>query len=170
MFVCARVLLSVVAATAFLAACSKDGSTLTSPAARPAFQGSSSTDTSLLGGGGGGGSVAMSCGTLSSNINTYNIVVYTTRIGIGFNGSATNCSTRNEAFEVVVNDVNPDPVCHVNVPHFLAAKNTAPGETVNWNANSTLVNCLRTTHTFTLTLVDTKTGQSLATTTVSAFL
>lgn len=141
--------------------------------------GGSTTDTSTStvsggggggGTGGGGGSTSTSCGTLSTNIYTYNIVVYTTRIGIGFGGTATNCGSRNEAFEVVVNDQNTDPICHVDVPHFIAAKNTSPGASVSWAANSTLVNCMNTTHTFDLTLYDTKTGQALATTTVSAFL
>ena len=172
-----RLVLGVLALAGALTACSD----VTAPAAArsPAvasFSGGSSTgsgtlsDGSLLGGGGGGGSVALSCGTLSANVQTYNIVVYTTRIGIGFSGTATNCGTRNEALEVDVVDQNSDPVCAVNVPHFIAARNSAPAESITWSANSTLVNCMNTTHTFDLRLWDTKTGQTLATTTVSAFL
>ena len=159
---------------ACITACSADVGPTGVPISRPLLQGgiSSGIDTSLQvsGGGTGGGTAAVSCGTLSANISTYNIVVYTTRIGIGFSGTATNCGTRNEAFEVDVNDVIATGTCHVDVPHFIAPKNSAPGETVSWNANSTLVNCMNTTHTFILTLVDTKTGQALATKTVSAFL
>src|SRR3954464_4519271 len=82
-----------------LGACS-DSSSVTSPASQrvagtPSFQGGSSTDTSAAsgggGGGGGGGSAATPCGNLSTAISTYNIVVYTTRIGIGVSGTAYNC-------------------------------------------------------------------------------
>ena len=174
MFTRSRSAIAALATTVLLAACSND---VTAPSQQVAFaprlQGGV-TDTSLVGGGGGGvvggGSSSGSCGTLSANITTYNIVVYTTRIGIGFSGAAYNCGTRNEAFDVEVMDVNPDPICHVNVPHFVAAKNTSPGLSQFWSANSTLVNCMKTTHTFVLTLIDTKTGQTLDTKTVSAFL
>ena len=133
----------------------------------------SGVDTSATGGGGGGGgggSTSAACGTLAASVQTYNIVVYTTRIGIGFGGTATNCGSRNEALEVDVVDVNPNPACVVNVPHFIAARNTAPGASVSWSANSTLVNCMNTTHNFVLYLRESNTGQVLATTTASAFL
>ena len=173
-----RVVIGGMMVAACITACNTDVSPTGVAVTRPAFQGGSSTsiDTTLQvggaggGGGGGGGQAAGSCGTLSANITTYKIFVYTTRIGIGFSGTATNCGARNVAFEVVVTDVNPNVACRVAVPHFLAARNTAPGVAVNWNANSTLVNCMNTTHTFRLTLVDTNTGQTLDTQTVSAFL
>lgn len=175
-----RRLLTLVALSSVLTACNDVTSPASSPtrslAATPRLSGGTA-DTSVAGGsggggggGGGGGSTAAACGTLSANVQTYNIVVYTTRIGIGFSGTATNCGSRNEALEVVVVDVNPNPVCNVNVPHFVAARNSAPGESVYWSANSTLVNCMGTTHNFVLTLIDTRTGQKLATTTASAFL
>ena len=174
-----RLLLAFAALSCTVAACGD----VTSPASQatvalPQFgRVGSGVDTSVVvgggsggGGGGGGGSTAASCGVLSATVQTYNIVVYTTRIGIGFSGTAVNCGSRNEALEVDVVDVNTDPVCAVNVPHFIAPRNSAPGESISWSANSTLVNCMNTTHTFVLTLVDTKTGQKLATTTASAFL
>lgn len=120
--------------------------------------------------GGGGGSAAVACGTLSATIQTYDIVVYTTRIGIGFSGTATNCGGKKAAFEVDVVDTDPDPSCTVDVPHFIAAKNTDPGATVVWSANSTLVPCMGRTHHFVLTLWDTKTRTKLATAAASAFL
>jgi hypothetical protein len=122
------------------------------------------------GGGGGGGSAAVPCGTLSTSISTYNIVVYTTRIGIGVSGTATNCGTRKVAFEVDVVDQTTDPACAVDMPHFIAAKNTDPGVTTPWAVNSTLVRCQNQTHTFDVRLWDTKTGRTLDTTTLSAFL
>jgi hypothetical protein len=175
MFARTRALAGALVIAAALSACSND---VTSPssAASVAHFARAATDTTVAGstggggGGGGGGSSSGSCGVLSSSISTYNIVVYTTRIGIGFSGTATNCGSHNEAFEVVATDVNPDLACRVNVPHFIAAKNTAPGAVTTWGANSTLVPCMNTTHTFTLTLIDTKTGQALDSTTVSAFL
>ena len=167
--------LAALAVTAMLAACS-DASNPTSIAtsATARFSGSG-IDTTLSGAGGGttsggGSTTPLSCGTLSTTVQTYNIVVYTTRIGIGFSGSATNCGTRKEAFQVDVTDVSTDPFCSVSVPHFIAARNTDPGMVTFWNSNSTLVNCLNTTHTFDVTLRDTKTNTVLATTTVSAFL
>ncbi|HEV7993895.1 MAG TPA: hypothetical protein VGP25_18855 [Gemmatimonadaceae bacterium] len=177
-----RTILSVLALVGSLTACAD----VTNPSSRvapstPSFSGGSSggggggTDSSLVsggggGGGGGGGSTVTACGTLSADIQTYNIVVYTTRIGIGFSGALTNCGSKNAAFEVDVVDTTTDPACFVDVPHFIAARNTAPGATTYWSANSTLVNCMNTTHTFKITLIDTKTGQALATTTASAFL
>ena len=157
-------------AVATLATCSNADVTGPAVAALPRLQGGV-VDTSVTsGGGGGGGSSSGSCGTLSANISTYNIVVYTTRTGIGFSGSAYNCGTRNEAFEVDVVDTETNPACAVNVPHFIAAKNTAPGASQFWSANSTLVPCQNRTHTFNLRLWDTKNGQTLDTKTVSAFL
>jgi hypothetical protein len=179
MFARTRALAGALVMAAALSACSNDVTSPTSAGASAHFaKATSGVDTTAAGGatggagggGGGGGSSSGSCGVLSSSISTYNIVVYTTRIGIGFSGTATNCGTHNEAFEVVVTDVNPDIACRVNVPHFIAAKNTAPGAVTSWGANSTLVPCMNTTHTFTLTLIDTKTGQALDSTTVSAFL
>ncbi len=171
-------------ALAITAACGSSAGDATGPVAaapRPFFQGGSGgggSDTSTTSGGGqtgggqngGSGGTYVSCGILSANIQTYNIVVYTTRIGIGFSGTATNCGTKNESFEVTVMDIETDPVCHVDVPHFIAAKNASPGEVQSWSANSTLVNCQSRTHTFNLTLIDTRTNQVLATKQVSAFL
>ena len=177
-----RSLLSLVALSGVLSACADVTSPTHTLAALPQFSGSA-TDPSLggssggggggggTGGGtGGGGSTAVVCGVLSATVQTYNIVVYTTRIGIGFSGTATNCGSRAEAFQVDVVDTNPDAVCNVSVPHFIAARNTSAGTMQPWSANSTLVNCLHTTHNFVLTLRDTRTGQVLATTTASAFL
>jgi len=67
-------------------------------------------------------------------------------------------------------DVNTDPVCAVNMPHFVAAKNTAPNGVLIWQVNSTLVNCQGTMHTFNLTLIDPRTGQVLATAQQSVFM
>jgi hypothetical protein len=122
------------------------------------------------GGAGGGGSAVTPCGTLSTAISSYNIVVYTTRIGIGVSGTAVNCGTKKVQFEVDVVDQNQDPFCAVDMPHFIAPKNTDPGLSMIWLVNSTLVNCQNQTHTFDVRLWDTKTGQTLATSTVSAFL
>lgn len=157
--------------TATLSACS-DTSTPTSPAPVSARRAGSGVDPAQIGGaGGGGGNVATAaCGTLSTTVQTFNIIVYTTRIGIGFSGSATNCGTRREAFQVDVVDVSTNPSCIVSVPHFIAPKITDPGMVTFWNAASTLINCRNTTHTFDITLRDTKTNTVLATTTVSAFL
>ena len=137
--------------------------------------GGGGTDTSLVsggggGGGGGGGSSNVSCGTLTNIQTQNNIVVYTTRTGIGVTGGAYNCSSHNESFEVDFIDQNPDPYCQVVLPHFVAAKNTSPGVTEYWSATSTLVNCQGQMHTFTLILWDTRTGQQLETTTASVFL
>jgi hypothetical protein len=128
------------------------------------------TGVQVSGSGLGGGGAYTSCGTLSTNIQAYNITVYTTRVGIGLSGSAYNCGTRKEAFEVDVVDTETDPACAVDMPHFIAAKNTDPGLTTYWSVNSTLVNCQGRTHTFNVRLWDTKTGQTLATGTASAFL
>ena len=168
-------LLAALSIAATLSACS-DASTPTGAVAPSTarFSGSG-IDTSLVGGGGGGGGgggtpASASCGTLSTNVQVTYIAVYTTRIGIGFSGSLTNCGSRKEAFQVDVADVNTDPVCSVNVPHFVALRNTDPGMVTYWNANSTLVNCRNTTHTFNVTLRDMQTNTVLATTTVSAYL
>ncbi|HKN67906.1 MAG TPA: hypothetical protein VJW73_16595 [Gemmatimonadaceae bacterium] len=137
--------------------------------------GTSGLDSSLVsggggGGGGGGGTSNVSCGTLTNIQTQNNIVVYTTRTGIGVTGGAYNCSSHNESFEVDFIDQNPDPYCQVVLPHFVAAKNTSPGVTQYWSATSTLVNCQGQLHTFTLILWDTRTGQQLDTTTASVFL
>jgi hypothetical protein len=112
----------------------------------------------------------VSCGTLANIQTQNNIVVYTTRTGIGISGSAYNCSSHNESFEVDFVDNNPDPYCQVALPHFVAAKNTSPGVSQYWSATSTLVNCQSQMHTFTLILRDTRTGQQLDTQTASVFL
>lgn len=168
-------LLLTCALTAVVSACSDTSSPTAAAPATARFSGSG-IDTTPLGGGqvsggGGGGTTASgACGVLSANINAYNIVVYTTRIGIGFSGSATNCGARKEAFQVDIVDQETNPACVVNVPHFIAAKNTDPLGVTFWNAGSTLVNCMNTTHTFDVILRDTKTNSVLATSTVSAFL
>src|SRR4051812_23144102 len=51
-------------------------------------------------GGGGGGSSNLSCGKLTNVQTQNNIVVYTTRTGIGMTGGAYNCGSHNESFEV----------------------------------------------------------------------
>jgi hypothetical protein len=56
------------------------------------------------------------------------------------------------------------------MPHFVAAKNTAPNGVLVWQVNSTLVNCQGTMHTFNLTPIDTRTGQVLATALQSVFM
>jgi hypothetical protein len=139
--------------------------------------GGTGIDTSLVSGGGGGGGGTggggtsnVSCGTLTNIQTQNNIVVYTTRTGVGVTGGAYNCSSHNESFEVDFIDQNPDPYCQVVLPHFVAAKNTSPGVTQYWSATSTLVNCQGQIHTFTLILTDTRTGQQLDTTTASVFL
>jgi hypothetical protein len=164
--------LAPIAIAAILGACADSTAPTRSIAATPAQFGKTvdSAQVGGGGGGGGGGGVATPCGTLSTAINTVFIQVYTTRIGIGVNGSTTNCGSRNLAFEVDVTDQNTDPACAVNMPHFIAPKNTAPGATTNWVVNSTLVRCINQVHTFDVRLWDTKTGETLATTTVSAFL
>lgn len=132
----------------------------------------SGVDTTSGGGGGGGstsGSSYTGCGVLS-NIRSTDIVVYTTRSGIGITGNATNCGARKEAFEVDVTDLDPDPACTIDLPHFIAPKNTDPGLTITWQANSTLVPCQGKTHYFSLRLWDTRTGETLDTGTASAFL
>jgi hypothetical protein len=178
----------VLAFAVLLGACS-DSSGVTTPiagqrvAGLPSFQGGTDTGSvssgggtssggggTSSGGGGGGGSSATPCGTLSTAISTYNIVVYTTRIGIGVSGTAYNCGTRKVAFEVDVVDQNPDPFCAVDMPHFIAPKYTDPGMSVLWQVNSTLVNCQNQLHTFNVRLWDTRTGETLGTSTVSAFL
>lgn len=156
-----------------LVACSE--STAPTRAASPTVAQFAKTgvDTTLAsggGGGGGGGSSAPACGVLSTAISSYNIVVYTTRIGIGVSGTAVNCGTRNVSFEVDVTDQNTDPACSVSMPHVIAPRNTGAGATWFWAVNSTLVNCQGQMHTFDVRLWDTKTGQTLGTSTVSAFL
>lgn len=166
-----RIALGVLALAALATACSD--ATAPTPSDRApvlAFQGGLN-DTSATGGGGGGGGggTYQSCGTLS-NVQSYNIVVYTTRTGIGFSGTATNCGTRRAAFEVEAVDTNTDPYCAVDMPHYIAPRYTDPGALVTWQVNSTLVNCQGELHTFVLKLWDSKTGQVVATTTASAYL
>ena len=171
MFSRSRIALGALALAALATACS-DATAPTSSDRAPvlAFSGGVNDSSATSGGGGGGGGgTYQSCGTLS-NVQAYNITVYTTRTGIGFTGTATNCGTRREAFEVDAVDLNPDPFCAVDMPHFIAPRNTDPGASVIWQANSTLVNCQGVMHNFQLTLWDTKSGQVLATTTASAFL
>lgn len=188
MFSRAQFFIGSLAAVSVLAACAGDPTSpsSTAPTVIAHFSGgSSSSSTDTLGGSGGGGggggggtggntggggSSVAACGTLSADISTYNIVVYTTRIGIGFSGTATNCGTRKEAFEVDVVNVEPDAACYVDVPHFIAPKYTDPGLSTYWSANSTLVPCQNQWHTFDLTLRDTRTNTVLATTRVSAYL
>jgi hypothetical protein len=172
MFSRSRITIGVLALAALTTACSDATSpTPTDRAPTLSFSGgiNDSSTTSGGGGGGGGGGTYQACGTLS-NIQSTDIVVYTTRTGIGITGTATNCGTRREAFEVDAVDTNPDPYCAVDMPHYIAPRYTDPGASVTWQANSTLVNCQGQLHTFVLTLWDTKTGQVLATTTASAFL
>ena len=118
-------------------------------------------------GGQGSKTAPPGCGTFTTE--TFFIGVYTSRTGIGFGGWATNCGTARETLEVTVADDNTDPVCSVNVPHSIAARPTSAGASTLWRANSTLVNCQNTLHTFTLTLRDTQTNTDLATTTASVF-
>ena len=162
----------LLAAVFTLVACSESTAPTRSAAPSNAQFGKTGVDTTLAagGGGGGGGSSTPACGQLSTAISSYNIVVYTTRIGIGVSGTAVNCGSRNVSFEVDVTDQNTDPVCAVNMPHVIASRNTGAGATWFWAANSTLVNCRGQTHTFDVRLWDTKTGQTLGTSTVSAFL
>lgn len=165
-------------AAAAVAACSDAASSrqITGPGPVLRSGGTSGIDTSTTSGGGGGGgsggggSSNVSCGTLTNIQTRNNVVVYTTRTGIGISGGAYNCSSHNESFEVDFIDQNPDPYCQVVLPHFVAAKNTSPGVTEYWSATSTLVNCQGQLHTFTLILWDTRTGQQLDTTTASVFL
>ena len=168
---------SALAVACALVACSESTApTNTAPQSVAQFA-KSGIDTSQVAGGGsggggagGGGNATPACGTLATAISTYNIVVYTTRIGIGVSGTAVNCGARKVAFEVDVTDQNTDAACVVDMPHYIAAKNTDPGLSAFWQVNSTLVRCMNQTHTFDVRLWDTKTGQTLATTTVSAFL
>ena len=171
MFSRATSVFAVLAIVATVSACSDVTSptSVAAPAsARFSGSGIDNTPGGGGGGGGGGGQVATACGTLS--VQTYYVSVYTTRTGIGFYGSATNCGSARESFAVDVVDDNTNPACSVNVPRFIAARNTAPGLATPWSAASTLVNCPRTIHTFSLTLRDTQTNTVLATTTASAFL
>lgn len=166
---------AALALVAIVFACSDVTSpTRTAAPASPSFSGGP-----VVGGAGGpaaggsGGSSQVSkvappgCGTFTTE--TFFIGVYTTRTGIGFGGWATNCGTSRETLEVSVVDNNTDPACTVNVPHSLAARATSAGAATPWRANSTLVNCQNTLHTFTLTLRDTQTNQDLATTTTTSF-
>jgi hypothetical protein len=186
MFSRPKFLIGALTLAALLGACS-DSNSVTTPtsqraASAPLYQGGTDTGSVASGGGGsgggsgggggggsGGGSVTP-CGTLSTAISTYNIVVYTTRIGIGVSGTAYNCGTRKVAFEVDVVDQNTDPACAVDMPHFIAPKYTDPGMSTFWQVNSTLVRCMNQLHTFDVRLWDTRTGETLATSTVSAFL
>jgi hypothetical protein len=134
--------------------------------------GGGSTSTATGGGGGGGGGstskASTACGTFGP-VTWHYIGVYTTRTGIGFTGSVTNCGSSSASFEVDVQDTNPDPACVVQVPHFIGAHNTGAGAVLDFTANSTLVPCTGVTHDFVLTLIDDKTGTAVATTTASAF-
>jgi hypothetical protein len=58
----------------------------------------------------------------------------------------------------------------VDMPHQIAVKNTGAGGTWFWSVNSTLVNCQNQMHTFDVRLWDTRTGATLGTSVVSAFL
>ena len=165
--------LSALALAATVTACS-DVTSPTSGAApsSPRFSGGpvASSGSGPATGGSGGQSSKVTppgCGTFTTQ--TFFIGVYTTRTGIGFGGSATNCGTSRESLEVSVVDDNTDPVCSVNVPHSLAARPTSAGASTVWRANSTLVRCQNTMHTFTLTLRDTQTNTDLATSTTSFF-
>ena len=163
------------ALVAIVSACSDVTSpTRVATPASPSFSGgpaAGGAGGSAAGGAGGSGQVSRvsppACGTFTTT--TFFIGVYTTRTGIGFGGWATNCGTSRETLEVSVVDDNPDPACAVNVPHSLAARATSAGAATAWRANSTLVNCRNTLHTFTLTLRDTQTNQNLATTKTSFF-
>ena len=164
------------AVLALAAACSDATAPQPLTPAAPRLSGGSSSgsgvDTTSGGGTGGGttsGGAYTGCGTMS-NIRSTDIVVYTTRTGIGITGNATNCGARKEAFEVDAVDLDPDPSCTIDLPHFIAPKNTDPGVTITWQANSTLVPCQGKLHTFSLRLWDTRTGQTLDTGTASAFL
>jgi hypothetical protein len=132
--------------------------------------GGSSTGTATGGGTGGSSTskVSTACGTFGP-VTWHYIGVYTTRTGIGFSGSVTNCGSSSASFEVDVQDTNPDPTCVVQVPHFIGAHNTGAGAVLAFTANSTLVPCTGITHDFVLTLIDDKTGTAVATTTASAF-
>ena len=47
---------------------------------------------------------------MTTSVQTVSIVVYTTRIGIGFSGQATNCSPKlREAFDIAVIDQETNP-------------------------------------------------------------
>ena len=147
------------------------GPSRTAATMSPRFSGSGIDTTGQVSGSGGstgGGQVAVGCGSLTAQ--TYYIQVYTTRTGIGVNGSATNCGTTREAFQVDVVDDNPNATCAISFPHYIAAKYTDPGLSNFYSVNSTLVNCRNVVHSFTVTLRDTKTNTVLATTTASAYL
>lgn len=116
----------------------------------------------------GGGSAVGPCGTLSPT-QTYQIVVYTTRTGIGFNGTITNCASGGGrvTYDVSVVDTNPNVACQVQVPHYTSLQGIQPGSSAFWSASSTLIPCPGTNHTFAVTLTSGTTV--LATQTVSAF-
>lgn len=165
-----------VALTAVLLAACGD---VTSPArsispAAASLQGGVVPDTSLTPGGGGGGGgqvVDAPCGVLTTAVKTTQILVYTIRVGIGFSGTATNCSLRvRETFDVSIVDQETNPACRVYVPRYIAARNTAAGGTLPWSAGSTLVPCQNRMHTFTVTLKDSGTGTVLATSEAQFFL
>ena len=162
-----------VALTAVLLAACGD---VTSPArsispAAASLQGGVVPDTSLTPGGGGGQVVDAPCGVLTTAVKTTQILVYTIRVGIGFSGTATNCSLRvRETFDVSIVDQETNPACRVYVPRYIAARNTAAGGTLPWSAGSTLVPCQNRMHTFTVTLKDSGTGTVLATSEAQFFL
>lgn len=132
--------------------------------------GGSGTSSSTGGGGGsgGGGSSSASCGIIG-HVTAGWVVVYTTRLGIGFDGTITNCGTNGTSYQMDVVDATTDPACTVQVPHFVAAHNAGAGSTIAFSATSTLVPCTGIMHYFVLTLRDANSGAALATTTSSAF-
>ena len=170
MFARARMLTSATMLALFSVACGDVTSpTAIAPTLSPRFSGGVDIPGQVSGGGGGGGGqVATSCGTITAQ--TMFIQVYTTRIGIGVNGTATNCGNTRVAFEVVVVDDDPNPACTITFPRYIAAKNTDPTLSNGYAVLSTLVNCKNIMHNFTITLRDTRTNTVLATTSASAFL
>lgn len=176
MFARSQALLGIALVSGLLAACTDvtNPSRPISPSA-PRFSGGSVADTSLVSGGGGGGGgkvvTATPCGALTTNVTATQILVYTVRVGIGFSGQATNCSSSTrETFDVGIVDQEPNVACQVSVPHFIAQRNIGAGGTLPWAATSLPVNCLRTLHTFTVTLKDSQTGTVFATSTAQIFL
>lgn len=147
--------------------------TQASPASSPALSGGTTTGgggTSTGGGtsSGGGSRSSTSCGVFGP-ITTGYVVVYTTRQGIGFDGTITNCGTSSTSFVVDVQDTTPDLACAVQVPHYIAPHNTGAGSTSTFSATSTRIPCTGIMHNFLLTLRDVGTGAALATATSSAF-
>ena len=178
MFARPNALLSLALLTGLVAACSDVTNPSRSIASvAPRFSGGGTVaDTSLVpggGGGGGGGQVVVDtpCGALTTNVTATQILVYTVRVGIGFSGQATNCSLRlRETFDVSVVDQAPNVACRVSVSHFIASRNTSAGTALPWAATSLPVNCLKTLHTFKVTLKDAQTGTVFATSTAQIFL